>query len=172
MSVAILAPILAEIGVPVLKRVLLSRLPDGVGKEVADAALDTVAGKLGVEPSPTAIKDAYDANPTAVADALRQIEAEHADKWLAFLSGESAHRAELFKREDQEGFFYKGWRPAMSWLLIWMIFSNTTLVPIVNSAFGADIELTPWDQIVAFAGIWLVIYGGGHTVKSVWGSKK
>lgn len=171
MSVAILAPILTEIGVPILKRVLLDRLPSGVGKDIASETIDVIADKIGVSPTPEAIKSAYETDPAGVGDALRQLEIEHADKWLTYLTDEGARRAELLAREDKEGFFYRGWRPALSWLLIWLFVQNSTLLPILNSAFGADIALTPWDQIVAFASIWLVIYGGGHTAKSIWGKK-
>ena len=40
-------------------------------------------------------------------------------------------------------------------------------LPLINAAFGATIPIPSTDDIRQFAGIWLVIYGGGHTLKSV-----
>lgn len=34
---------------------------------------------------------------------------------------------------------------------------------------GASIVPIPWEHLLGFAGLWLAIYGGGHTIKSVLG---
>lgn len=164
---AILVPILAQIGAPILKQVLSDALPDGMTKEVSKSVVDTIASKIGVEPTPEAIKDAYEKSPDTVGPAVREVEAQFGEAWLTqSLAGRDA----LLAREDaRESFFSWGWRPAMSWLQIWMWAWNTTIRPLVNSAFHASLPDVPYDVLVSFAGIWLVIYGGGHTIKSIFG---
>lgn len=151
MVAAILLPILAEIGAPILKRLLADR---------ADKVVDKIAAKVGVKPTAADIEKAYKTVPEAVASAVKEVEAE--------FSAEIDLDA-LFAREDQKSFFAWGWRPAMSWLLIWLWVWNTTLMPLLNSALKATLPPVPYEHLIAFCGVWLVIYGGGHTLKSVFG---
>lgn len=164
---AVLIPILAEIGAPLLKRVLSEALPDGVTKDLSHVVVDTIASKIGVKPTPEAIADAYQKAPDVVAEEVLKIEETFGAEWLAMaLSG----RDKMIEREDsRDSFFAWAWRPAMSWLQIWLWAWNTTVRPLVNAAFHSTLPEVPYEVLVSFAGIWLVIYGGGHTIKSVFG---
>jgi truncated hemoglobin YjbI len=158
--IPILIPILAQIGAPILKKLL----EDKIGSGVADTVVDTIAKKLGVDPTPEAIGAKYQADPVGTAIFVKQIEAEHADEWLAHL----ADRDSMIAREDtRETFFAWGWRPAMSWLVIFLFAWATVVLPLVNTAFKSSIPIPSMDSILQFSGIWLVIYGGGHTIKEV-----
>jgi hypothetical protein len=161
MPIAVLLPILAEIGAPILKKLLTDNLPDGLAKDMSGKVLDTIAGKLGVDPTPEAIKVAHDANPEAVTVAIKETEDEFSKALLS--------RDGLLAREDTRSWFSWAWRPAMSWLLIWMWLWNTTLLPLLNAAFHSTLPAVPYETLISFCGIWLVIYGGGHTLKSVFG---
>jgi hypothetical protein len=44
-------------------------------------------------------------------------------------------------------------------------------LPVVSAAAGVSIPRSPWEHLLGFAGLWLAIYGGGHTIKSVVGWK-
>lgn len=165
MIAAVLIPILAEIGAPILKRLLADKLP-GLGGEVAGTVVDTVATKLGVPKTPEAIADAYRKNPAAVSVAVREIEATFGDAWL---EQSLSSRDALFDREDAKGFFAWGWRPALSWLLIWLWMWDCFLLPVINTAVDGTIPPVPYETLIAFTGLWLTIYGGGHTIKSVFG---
>jgi hypothetical protein len=157
--IPILVPILAQIGAPILKKLL----EDKIGSGVADSIVNTIAAKLGVDPTPEAIGAKYQADPVATAEAVQQVEAEHADKWLA-----TAARDSMIAREDtHETFFAWGWRPAMSWLVIFLFAWAMVVLPLVNTAFKSSIPIPSMDSILQFSGIWLVIYGGGHTIKEV-----
>jgi hypothetical protein len=164
MPIAVLLPILAEIGAPILKKLLTDTLPDGLAKDLSGQVLDTIAGKLGVEPTPEAIKNCHDSNPDAVANAVKETEAEMSTLLVQGRDG-------MIAREDAKGWFWNAWRPAMSWLLIWMWGWNTTLLPLLNAAFRSTLPAVPYDTLISFCGIWLVIYGGGHTLKSVFGKQ-
>lgn len=163
---AILIPILAEIGAPILKRIIADKLPDGFGKDLTGTVIDTIAGRLGVEPTPEAIKDCYDRDPKECGRIIQNVEETYGEQFfLAAVQGRDA----LLKREDEKGAFWNAWRPSMSWLLIWLWFWNATLLPLLNAGFNSNLPPVPYETLVGFAGLWLAIYGGGHTIKSIFG---
>lgn len=95
---------------------------------------------------------------TASADELRALGLAQSELALAETRSESA--------------FSSRWRPAMSWLLIVMWAWNAMILPVAVGITGAVVAAIPYDQLLAFSGLWLTIYGGGHTVKSIMGSKR
>lgn len=168
-ALAILAPILIQAGAPILKR-LLEKEVGGTAGQVGSVVVDTIATKLGVPPTPEAIAEAHKADPARVEEVVRDLEVS--PDWLPYLAQATAGRDALLQREDQrESFFAWGWRPAMSWLVIFLFAWAMVLVPTVNAAFKASLVTPSTDDILQFAGIWLVIYGGGHTAKALWGRK-
>lgn len=167
-------PIVAAAILPILKQAGTQVLADIIEKKKpgAGAVVEALGGALGI-PNPTAgaIVEAYDHEPGPVVEAAQAVEANDTEYWR-YLSSAQLGQQVLFEREDQrETFFSWGWRPALSWTLIWTWLQNTTLFPIVNALLGSNIALTPWEQVLAFSGIWLTIYGGGHTIKSVMAAK-
>jgi hypothetical protein len=168
-AIAILGPILIKAGAPLLKRVLEQELGNTAG-EIGSVVIDSIAGKLGVEPTAEAIVQRHAEAPVTAEMAIREVEAS-AD-WINYLAQATAARDRLLEREDQrESFFSWGWRPAMSWLVIFLFGWALVMVPLANAVFGSSIAPPPVDSILQFAGIWLVVYGGGHTAKSLWGRK-
>lgn len=168
-AIAILGPILVKAGAPILKSVLEKEVGGAAG-QVGGAVIDAIAGPLGVPPTPEAIAEAHKADPARVEDVIRNVEASQ--EWIQHLAAATAGRDALLQREDQrENFFAWGWRPAMSWLVIFLFAWAMVLVPTVNAAFKASLVAPSTDDILQFAGIWLVIYGGGHTAKALWGRK-
>lgn len=165
MSAAILIPILAEIGAPILKKILADKLPGA--EKVTGIVVDTIAEKIGVPKTPDSIKDAYTKTPEVVTAAVKQVEADNGAELLA----EAQKAAEIFAREDAKSFFHHGWRPAMSWLVIFLWAWNAVFVNLLNAAFAAQLAAAPYDMLVAFSSLWLVVYGGGHTAKSIFGTK-
>lgn len=160
-----LAPILIRMGAPVIG----SLLRDGLGGPAGEAsaqAIEALAKVFGVEPTPEAVESAIKADPEAEAK-LRAVEAERSAEWMAYLTMATAQRNRMLEREEERP-FSRDWRPAMSWLLILMWFWNAMLLPVINS-FGMNIANVPWEQLLGFSGLWLAIYGGGHTIKSVMG---
>lgn len=43
------------------------------------------------------------------------------------------------------------------------------MVPTINAATHANLAGIPYDSLVGFSGLWLAIYGGGHTAKAIFG---
>lgn len=125
-----------------------------------------VARRVGVS-TPEEVADALDANQDALIR-VEQYEAENLD----VLRDLAASQHELAMVETRsENFLQWAWRPMMSWQLIIMWFWNSMLLPIAVGITGTPIERIPYDQLLAYTGIWLTIYGGGNTIKSVLGRK-
>lgn len=125
-----------------------------------------LAGILGVDPTPDAVGGSVVENPSAV----QRAEADPPPQLSAWLETHARIAESLTATEtSRENWFSWAWRPALSWLLGFLYLWNGVLLPVANAAFIAGIAPMPWDQLTAFTGIWVVIYGGGHTVKSIWG---
>ncbi len=160
---SVLLPILIRSGADILAEIVGKKSPAAavVVKKVADA--------LGTAATPEAIVEKYEAAPQAAADVIKTVQTSDEDYWR-YLSGAAAAQAELFKREDErESFFSWGWRPAMSWQLIVLWLWAGLGQPVLNAVTGLAIAPMPFDSLVAYSGLWLAIYGGGHTIKSVLG---
>jgi hypothetical protein len=167
MGAALLIPILAEIGVPILKNLIQRNVKSDSGKVVLDTVVETVAKKIGVEATPEAIAKEYAERPEHTTAGIKEVEIEQADSFLEFLSPATAARDAMLARDDTKSFFAWGWRPAMSWLVIFLFGWAMVLLPLINAAFKSTIPAPRTEDILQLAGIWLVIYGGGHTLKSV-----
>lgn len=150
-----LAGTLIRLGAPTIG----GALGGPAGAAIAKPIGEVLATALGTQATPEAVKTAIDANPERVV----LIEAEHAH---AITEAAQAAQASLFAREDKRGWFHHAWRPGMSWLLMSLWLWNALVLPVVN-AFGAGVAGIPWEQLLGFSGLWLAIYGGGHTIKSV-----
>lgn len=158
-----LAPILIRLGAPVLGSILRSEL-GGTAGEASAQVIEALASAFGVEPKSEALVSAIGTDPDARAK-IQGIEIERNAEWIAYLTMATSQRNRMLEREEERS-FSREWRPAMSWLLIFMWSWNSVIIPIVN-AFGAHINNVPWEHLLAFSGLWLAIYGGGHTLKSV-----
>ena len=85
-----------------------------------------------------------------------------------YLTMATSQRDHMLDREDQRGSVFSwGWRPAMSWMLLFLWSWNGVILPVANATAGTSIVPIPWEHLLGFAGLWLAIYGGGHTIKSV-----
>jgi len=77
-ALLILAPILAEIGAPLLKGMVERRFGQTAG-DVTNAVVETIAGKLGVDATPEAISEKYTSDPEATRAAVLDTEKEWAE---------------------------------------------------------------------------------------------
>jgi hypothetical protein len=168
-----LAGALAKAGAPILSGALSTAAgalggPAGalLGAGVS-AVIGALADALGTEPTAEAVAAKVEADPVAATQAAQEVEAAKGDV-IAAIHAETARQLALAET-SRESFFSWGWRPAMSWLLIglwtWALFALPTLKATVLPA----LQPIPMDNLLSFTGIWLTIYGGGHTLKAVLG---
>lgn len=162
----ILGPILAKVGAPILKSILVNEVGGRTG-QVGSVVIDVLSAALGVDPTPEAIDAAHKADPVATETIIKQVEDSGA-AMTAFAEALKSRDA-LLAGEDLKGFFSWGWRPGLSWSLIFLCLWTWVLVPLVNAAMHTQVAGPAPGDILTLGGLWLTIYGGGHTVKEIWG---
>lgn len=161
-----LAPVLVSLGAPILGSILRTNV-GGVAGEASAKVIEALADALGAEPELEAVKKAIEADPNADRR-VQAIERERSAEWIAYLTMATSQRNQMLDREDERGSVFSwGWRPAMSWMLLFLWSWNGVILPVANATAGASIVPIPWEHLLGFAGLWLAIYGGGHTIKSV-----
>ena len=160
-----LAGALVKAGAPVLGTAIGGPAGAAIGGIIGTA----VAQALGVDATPEAVADAL--NRPGASSAVQQVEAEQGDRWAEYMLQANKAQAQLATDETAKGPWHSGWRPALSWLLIGMWLWNAMLAPVVSVVLPTPIPLIPYEHLLAFSGIWLTIYGGGHTLKSVMGGR-
>lgn len=170
MSLSSLTPILSEIGSPILKSIIERASTDKGG--LASKVIDSISTELSVPATAEAIAEKYKESPVEVGTVIQAIEQNHKSEWLAYLEGANAAKAEQTAdgQTKENGYAYY-WRPTMSWLIIAMFIWSYFIIPVVNTLFGLTIPIISPDDILTFTGIWLTIYGGGNTIKSLFAKK-
>ncbi len=162
MDFAALGAQLIKLGAPILGTAIGGPLGGTVGSVLAQtfgAANET----------PEAISAAVQADPEA-ADKLKTLETERSDEWISVIKTGQELSAQLATTESTQGGFAYNWRPALSWMIIAIIGQSFLVAPWVRGLLSVDVG-TPYDQVLGVSAIWLTIYGGGHTVKAIFGPR-
>ncbi|MCO5092681.1 hypothetical protein [Bosea sp. (in: a-proteobacteria)] len=135
---------LVKAGAPVLGTVI-----GGPVGALATAAIGALADALGTQATPEAVKEAIETKPEATV-IVRQVEAERGQELATY--------AALVAQEGERGWFYSAWRPAGMWLVLIMWPFAVVLAPFFRIS-------VPMADLVAFTGLYLTLYMGGHTAK-------
>ncbi len=96
---------------------------------------------------------------------------EKARAELGYMTQANQAQSALALAEVEKSFWHSGWRPALSWMLIFMWLWNVCVGWTVQVLSGVPVPIIPWEHLLAFSGLWLAIYGGGHTIKSIMGGR-
>lgn len=143
---------LAKVGAPMLGTVI-----GGPVGTLAGAAIGALADALGTKPTAEAVKEAI-AKPEAAA-IVKQVEESRGAGLLELMQKEADTYRALVDQEPGQGWFYSAWRPAGMWLVLVMWPFAVVLAPIFKI-------VVPMSDLVAFTGLYLTLYMGGHTAKS------
>jgi hypothetical protein len=146
----------------------LGKLVGGKSGAVVETVGRGIAEALGVS-TPEEARQQIAADPAA-AGALRELQADRADEYLQLAVAELDFARALAADEATRGFFHNGWRPALSWLVVAIIFNQFLAGAALRAVAGIDIT-APYEQVLGIAGIWLTIYGGGHTAKAIFAGR-
>jgi len=160
----ILAPVLIRQGISIL-----GTLVGGRAGAVVERAGQAVMDELGAR-TPEEAAARIETDPAAVAQ-LRALEEDRIGEWLALARVEAEQAALLARQEVERGAFSWAWRPAMSWLVIGIVANQFLIAPFVKAIGGGDALMAPHEHVLGIAGIWLTIYGGGHTFKAIFGGR-
>lgn len=157
---------------PPIIALLLQYAPDLIGLfagEKTGAAVGKVTDAAKVvfgTDDPKAIEQAVALDPKA-AEAF----VEKARQELAYLIRANQAQSALALAEAAKSFWHSGWRPALSWQLLVMWNWNVWAAWLIQTLSGVPVPIVPYEHLLAFSGLWLAIYGGGHTLKSIMGGR-
>lgn len=165
MNIAILLPIAAKLGLPVLTRIL-ARHGGETGGAVAEALAD-IGAVLGVAPTPEAISDAYSADPVKAGPAIAATESANGDRWLGLVEEGLKGQFGLLMAEQRSGGWRDGWRPGGMYLLAFLWAWTFVILPVVNAAFAAAILPPDLSTLSWLTSLFMGLYMGGHTVKDL-----
>ena len=143
---------LAKAGLGVLSQAIGGPLPNMAGE-----AVRTVLDVIGVTTPAEATKRI--AVDPAIVERLQTLDASPEMAEIAM--AQEARASALTAHEIAAGGFAYWWRPAGAWLVVWLWFQNCT----VAIFFG--LPQIPWSELFAFSALFLSLYMGGHTVKSL-----
>lgn len=162
MDFAALGAQLIKLGAPILGTAIGGPLGGAVGSVLAQTF-------GAADETPEAISTAVQADPQA-ADKLKTLETDRSDEWISIIKAGQELQAQLATTEAGQGGFAYYWRPAMSWLIIAIIGQSFLVAPWLRGLMSVDVG-TPYEQVIGISAIWLTIYGGGHTVKAIFGAR-
>lgn len=157
---------LAQVGATTLGTIIGGPLGAAVGGVVGKAAADA----LGVEATPGAVIQAIERDPDEASVRLDELQRDRADEFAALEAEGMKLMQQLAESEAGGSAFSWAWRPTLSWLVALVAFQSFVLAPWLRGLFGLDVGI-PYEQVLGFSGIWLTIYGGGHTFKAIFGKK-
>tara|TARA_R110002020_G_scaffold34066_35_gene103975 strand:- start:9742 stop:10284 length:543 start_codon:yes stop_codon:yes gene_type:complete len=160
----ILVGVAAEVGAPIIKRILENRFGK-VSGELAETVIKTVAEKAGVEPI-----ELEKLKPTEVKDAVLAAEAEMPELIALYAAGLEGQFA-LLQSETREGFWQSFWRYGWMYLLAIFWIWRIIVAPIVNQRLGTGggvmIEMVDLATLMTLTSWFMALYMGGHTVKDL-----
>jgi hypothetical protein len=136
---------------------ILGTLIGGPVGTIAGAAIGALAEALGTPATPEAVKQAIETRPEAAA-IVRAVEAEKAPDLLELQKAWVEVYAETSRTDAAKGWFYNAWKPAGMWLVLLMWPFAVVLAPFFRIT-------VPMADLVAFTGLYLTLYMGGHTAK-------
>lgn len=150
----VLLPVLAKSGAGILADIVRGKSP------AAAVVVEKIGAALG-QPgaSPSEIADRFEADPTATAQIIREVERESEEMWKTIAAADQV-RDRQFEREHKEHWLAWAWRPGTMYLFWlawgWQFVALAREIPTVDT--GTLLGLT-----TLYLGLWM----GGHTVKSV-----
>ncbi|MCR9057471.1 MAG: hypothetical protein NXI02_09065 [Rhodobacteraceae bacterium] len=116
-----LAAIAIQVGATALTGLLRRRGGNAgqIAADVADTAIGQITGTLGIEPTEQAISDLWDKDPSAVTDAIHQVDAELGE--MAKAASEATQSYHDLIKEDRESasLLTRIWRPLNGVLFAW-----------------------------------------------------
>lgn len=156
----ILAGIAADIGAPLIKKILEPKI-GATGGALAETVIKTIAEKAGAEPIDLPALD----RPTLEA-AIKQAEAEAPELIALYTAGLEGQFA-LLQAETREGIWQSAWRWGWMYLLAFFWIWRIILLPVLNRAADHPIEPIDLAVLMTLTSWFIGLYMGGHTLKEL-----
>lgn len=158
-----LSGVLGKVGAPFLKKIIEGSLPPPRGN-AAGMAVDVLAERIGVDPTPEAIVERYQEQPGVTGALIQEVEADPS-VILAGVEQQKETNALFLAEMKTEPAWTWAWRPGGVYFLGFLWLWNVVLLHVLNAIF--KIALPPMDLWLLFqlTILFLGLYMGGHTAK-------
>lgn len=164
MNTALLMTLAAEIGAPMIERILGSRIGQG-NAELAQQVITRIARSAGVQSGPE-LDALMLESPESVRDAIIDVETQTPELLALYAQGLEFQMAQL-SSEQNDPLWYRAWKPGGMYLVGFLILWNAVILHSLNAAFKIALPPVEWSIILQLATLYLGLYMGGHTVKDV-----
>lgn len=165
-----LIAIAAEVGAPIVKRILERQLGAG-GADLAGTVVDAIARQAGVDPGQLETLAAE--KPDVVREAVKTVEEMSPELIGLYTEGLKGQFA-LLQAEQSDPVWMRAWRPGWMYLLGLFWTWNIIVLHVANAIWKIALPPVPFGDLVSLTGIFMGLYMGGHTVKDLatkWNSK-
>lgn len=157
MITAIIAGVAKTVGAELVGKALGGDL----GKGLAGAVVDTIAGKLGVE-----TKDLPKVPEAQLQVAVKETEPMMPELIALWAKGID-HQFALLQAEQKEGFWQSAWRWGWMYLLALFWICYLLVFPMLAVLAGWQIERVDVAVLLTLTTWFISLYMGGHTVKAL-----
>ncbi|MEQ8340085.1 MAG: hypothetical protein RID15_13910 [Marinovum algicola] len=164
MNTALLMSLAAEIGAPMVERILGAQIGQG-NAALARQVITRIARGAGVEPGPDLDRLIVD-EPETIRDAIIDVESQAPELLALYAQGLEFQMAQL-AAEQSDPIWYRAWKPGGMYLVGFLILWNAVLLHSLNAVFKIALPPVDWAIILQLATLYLGLYMGGHTVKDV-----
>lgn len=161
-----MAPLIAialQAGLPSIAAILQRKLGDAGGALATDV-LNTIASRAGAKVED--LETMADGNPGKVLDAMRQVEPMTPELIALYTKG-LEQQFTLLQAEMAEGGWKAAWRPAGMWFVLFLWFYQIVGLHVANAIWKIALPAAPWEHLLAFTGLYMGLYMGGHTLKDM-----
>ena len=156
----ILAGIAAEVGAPLIKKILEPKI-GASGGALAETVIQTIAEKAGAEPIDLPALDR-----PSLETAIRQAEAEAPELIAVYAAGLEGQFA-LLQAETKEGIWQSAWRWGWMYLLAAFWIWRIIVLPVLNRTTDHPIEPIDLAVLMTLTSWFIGLYMGGHTIKEL-----
>ncbi|WP_436399316.1 hypothetical protein [Roseobacter sp. S98] len=151
----------AEIGAPLVRRILSDRIGPG-NTRLAEQVAGAVAERVGVDPG--MLEEFAADNPELVQGAIVSVEGI-APEMVQLAIAEAETREALLLAETAKGGWQAAWRPAGMYVIGFLWLWNAVLLHVLNAIFKIALPPMEWAVLIQGSVAYMGLYMGGHTVK-------
>ncbi|WP_288960032.1 hypothetical protein [uncultured Sulfitobacter sp.] len=162
---ALLISLAAEIGAPIIEKILSKKLGESTGGLVSNI-IRAIADHAGA--SVDDLSDLARDEPELVKSAIAEVEAM-APEMIALYSQELEYQRTAMELDAKGPLWTWAWRPAGMWGLGVLWFWSVIVLHVANAYFKTALPQPPYDILMGLSALYLSLYMGGHTVKAVAG---
>ncbi|WP_323780109.1 3TM-type holin [Thalassovita sp.] len=162
MSAALIS-LATSVGAPFVRDILSRKIGAG-NTQLAEDVITAIAARAGVEP--VNLDRLATTDPETVTDAILRTE-NIAPEMVATYNRELELQAALIEAEKNDPVWVRAWRPLGMYFTMFLWGWQIVILHVLNAIFKTALPPADWQAMTLWTTLYLSLYMGGHTVKSV-----